>query len=145
MIYSKDGEINEQIRELLITYRELFRPGLQNELSNTHEEYVHELSNANEYVHIQRRSRIAYETLQSIFPNEPDINAEVLGDWSEGALNRICNRLQVLAAGLDWPEGGLNGKWTSTAKTVKECHKKLAVFMNRGLWPLTDVVRYVSL
>ena len=95
---------------------------------------------------IERESEIAMLTLQSIFPNRDEMKPEYLrGEWG-GTPNltgeEIEAKLQSLAEGLSWPEGAADGKWSSTATDATECHEKVAKFMEDGLWPLTNVVRY---
>ncbi len=111
-------------------------PGLQDELSESDDKFRA----------IERESEIAMLTLQSIFPGRREAEPGYLrGEWggtSNLTYEEIEAKLQSLADGLRWPEGASNGKWLSTAADATECHEKVAKFMEDGLWPLTNVVRY---
>lgn len=112
-------------------------PGLQDEITDSDDKFRA----------IERESEIAMLTLQSIFPNRPEVKPNYLrGKWG-GTSNltgeEIEAELQSLAEGLSWPEGASDGKWLSTAADAADCHEKVAKFMEDGLWPLTNVVRCV--
>ena len=111
-------------------------PGLKEELGDSRDKLLA----------IKRESETALVTLQSIFPNRCEVKPEYLrGEWG-GTSNLTCEKieaeLQSLAEGLSWPEGAANGKWSCTAANAMECHDKVEKFMEGGLWPLTNVVRY---
>ena len=130
--FANPEEINEQIHELLFSFRELYRERLEEETAD------------DVYQGIEKRSEIALNTLQSIFPNRPETDAEYLKGTDGHTFEQIESGLRILAGDLGWPEGSINGKWTSTAVTAKECHEKVARFMENGLWPLTNIVRCVG-
>ena len=132
--YCNEAEINEQLHELLVSYRELYQPGIENELEN----------NEQLYQEIEKKSTVAASTLQSIFPDHPEVTPNQMKDQSEGAFERILQDLRRLASLIEWPKDAVNGRWTATAANASECHDKVAYFMRKGLWPLTNVVRYVS-
>ena len=127
--FATPEEINEQIHELLFSFRELYREGVEAEGSD------------DLYRSIEKRSEIALTTLQSIFPNSPETEAEHLKGTAGHTFEQIESGLQRLAEGLTWPEGSVNGKWTSTATNARQCHDQVAQFMQNGLWPLTNIVR----
>ncbi|KAL8868691.1 MAG: hypothetical protein Q9174_004824, partial [Haloplaca sp. 1 TL-2023] len=129
--YCNAAEINEQLHELLISYRELYQPGIEKELEN----------NEQLYQKIEKKSSVAASTLQSIFPNHPGVTPNRMKDQTEGAFERIFEDLKRLASLLEWPRDAVNGRWTSTAGNAAECHDKVDMFMKKGLWPLTNVVR----
>lgn len=135
MEYATKEEIKEQIHELLYSFRLLYMPGLRDELSDSDDKFRA----------IERESKIARLTLQSIFPGRREAQPEYLrGEWggtSDLTCEKIEAELQSLAEGLSWPEGAANGRWSSTAADATECHDKVAKFMKDGLWPLTNVVR----
>lgn len=133
--YCNETEIDEQLHELLVSYRELYQPGLEKELEN----------NEGLYREIETKSTVAASTLQSIFPDHPEVAPTQLRDQGEGAFERILHDLKRLASLIQWPSDAANGKWTATATSPSECHDKVAYFMEKGLWPLTNIVRYVSL
>ena len=130
--FASPEEINEQIHELLFNFRELYREGVKGESAD------------DIYQEIEKHSEIAFNTLQSIFPNKPETEIGHLKGIEGATLEEIEDGLRRLAQGLQWPEGSVNGKWTSTAANAKECHDKVALFMENGLWPLTNIVRCVQ-
>ncbi|KAL8773729.1 MAG: hypothetical protein Q9209_001497 [Squamulea sp. 1 TL-2023] len=133
--YCNQAEIDDQLHELLVSYRELYQPGLGSELEN----------NEHLYREIEKKSGVAASTLQSIFPDQPEVAPAHLKDEGEGAFDRILNDLKRLASRIKWPSDAANGRWTATASSATECHDKVAFFMQQGLWPLTNVVRiYLS-
>ncbi|KAL8647071.1 MAG: hypothetical protein Q9210_005769 [Variospora velana] len=129
--YCNEDEIDDQLQELLFSYRELYQPGLGKELED----------NEQQYREIERKSEIAFSTLQSIFPDCPEVTSEELQDNGDGAFKRILDRLRRLAKKIEWPSGAADGKWTATAASSAECHEKVTYFMQNGLWPLTNIVR----
>ncbi|KAL9621176.1 MAG: hypothetical protein Q9204_008138, partial [Flavoplaca sp. TL-2023a] len=129
--YCNEEEINEQLHELLFSYRELYQPGIEKELEN----------NQQLYQEIERKSTVAASTLQSIFPDRPEVTPSQMKDQSEGAFERVLQNLKRLASLIEWPADAKNGRWTATAASAAECHDKVAYFMKKGLWPLTNVVR----
>ncbi|KAL8846664.1 MAG: hypothetical protein Q9221_008271 [Calogaya cf. arnoldii] len=133
--YCNETEIEEQLHELLVSYRELYQPGLEEALEN----------DPSVYREIEKKSAVAASTLQSIFPDHPEVAPHQLRDQSEGAFERILDELKRLASRIQWPTDAVNGRWTATATTSSECHEKVAYFMEKGLWPLTNMVRiYLS-
>ena len=130
--FANPEEINDQIHELLFSFRELYKEGVMEESADVYQE-------------IERHSEIAFNTLQSIFPNRPEIEVGHLKGTEDHSFEEIENGLRSLAQGLQWPEGSVNGKWTSTAANARECHDKVAYFMKNGLWPLTNIVRWVQI
>ena len=132
--YCNEVEIHEQLHELLVSYRELYQPGIEKELEN----------NEQLYQEIEKKSTVAASTLQSIFPDHPEATPNRMKDQSDGAFEQILENLKRLASLIEWPADAKNGRWTATAASAAECHDKVAYFMKKGLWPLTNVVRYVS-
>ena len=131
--FANPEEINEQIHELLFSFRELYKEGVKEESAD------------DVYQEIERHSEIAFNTLRSIFPNRPETEVGHLKGIEGHSFEEIEIGLRRLAQGLQWPEGSVNGKWTSTAANARECHDKVAHFMNYGLWPLTNIVRWVRI
>lgn len=129
--FANPEEINEQIHGLLFSFRELYREGVKEESAD------------DVYQEIEKHSEVAFNTLQSIFPNRPETETGHLKGIEGHTLEEIEDDLRRLAQDLQWPEGSVNGKWTSTAANAKECHEKVALFMENGLWPLTNIVRCV--
>lgn len=129
--FSTTEEMEEQLEELLFSYRQPYQQGLQAELGDS----------SLEYQSLERQSEVALATLQSIFPGREETSPVYLQDTLDGAFCRILDTLKQLASELRWPPGAVDGKWVSTAKTAIECNEKVGLFMQEGLWPLTEVVR----
>lgn len=136
--YANPEEILEQLRELLFRYRQIYRPGLQEELSESDADYRD----------IEKKSELAFSTLQTIFPDCPEIEeGHLRGSWggaSDRTTQEIESDLQSLARDLQWPTGANNGLWHSTADNAEECYKKVEQFMEKKRWPLTNVVRHAA-
>ncbi|KAL8950134.1 MAG: hypothetical protein Q9222_003811 [Ikaeria aurantiellina] len=133
--YCSQEETEDQLHELLYSYRELYQPGLQNDLKQ-HPEL---------YDEIEKKSEVALSTLQSIFPESPEVTPAHLQSEEEDAFRRILDELKGLAKSISWPAGAVDGKWHATASNTAACHDQVALFMRQGLWPLTNVVRiYLS-
>ena len=135
--YASQADIDEQLRELLFAYQELWAPGVDRLAESENN------SETEEYKAIEDRSNAALNTLQSIFPDAEDINSEYLKDRSDGAFDRILQVLWRYARKLRWPAGAQDGKWSTTAQDAEGCQKQVDIFMENGLWPLTNVVRSV--
>ncbi|MCJ1431481.1 hypothetical protein MMC27_000834 [Xylographa pallens] len=122
-------EMALELKELLHDYRQAFRDGINDDTGPAE----HEL--------ILRRSAVAISTLKSIFSAHNDVSEEVLQDKSPNAFDRILLYLQSLASSLAWPEGAVDGRWTTTADNVEEYQTKIASLNHAGLFPLIRVVR----
>ena len=94
-----------------------------------------------EFQNIEKRSEIALATLESIFGQVPEVDPQRLRDFTDGALEGLHADLKFLARGLRWPDGAENGRWATTAVDAQECQEKVGIFMENGLWPLTNIVR----
>ncbi len=129
--YCTDTEIDEQLQELLVSYRDRWRPGLEQELDESEKEFQN----------IEKRSEVALATLESIFGQVPEIDSQRLRDFTDGAFEGLHEDLKFLARGLRWPDGAENGRWATTAVDAEECQEKVGIFMENGLWPLTNIVR----
>ena len=123
-------EVEEQLRALLIDYRALFHEDLVDD------RYKGEDS---EYYKVLRRSESALAVLQAIFPGKEQVEPVNLKHTGDEAYHDLIG----LAQQLQWPEGAVDGKWHTSAHTSEECHDKVALFLERGLWPLTNIIRQV--
>ncbi|KAI4126304.1 MAG: hypothetical protein LQ338_003813 [Usnochroma carphineum] len=85
--YCDQEEINNQLHELLTSYRELYQPGLDKELED----------NEQLYREIRRKSEVAFVTLQSNFPDHPELTHSYLRDEAAGAFERILENLKRFA------------------------------------------------
>lgn len=122
-------EIDELVKELIWSYRQLYLPDIE------------ETASAEEYKRYRSESERAWSTLEAAFGHRREFKKELLKDDSEGAPDRIASLLLQWTEDLDWPEGGSKGLWKSTAQTAEECCDKTAVFMRDRLWPFTKIIR----
>lgn len=96
----------------------------------------------NEYAIVQRRSEQSWFSLEAGFNHQSGFSKDMLiNDMSEAGLYIANSQLVQWAHELNWPEGGENGKWTSTADTADECCNKTSVFMQDKFWPFTKIIR----
>lgn len=135
--YSNETDTQELLHELLYSYQEFWSPDVERLAQSEKTEET------KEYNTIENRSGAALATLRSIFPEADEINTEYLKDRSDGAFDKILQRLKHLAQELQWPEGAQDGTWIATATDAGACREQVDLFMKNGLWPLTNVVRSV--
>ncbi|GAB1312304.1 Dynamin N-terminal domain-containing protein [Madurella fahalii] len=122
--------IEEVIKELLWSYRQLYLPGVEGEGTS-----------AEDYARYQRESGQAWSALEAAFKHKLGFGERMLQDMSEGALERITAQLIQWSHELEWPGGGINGLWQSTANSAEECAEKTAIFMQDKYWPFTKLIR----
>lgn len=94
-----------------------------------------------EFQTIETRSEVALTTLKSIFGLVPEVEPRYLQDFADGAFERIYDDMKYLSSSLRWPTGAEDGKWVSTAQDAEACQESVTIFMENGLWPLTNIVR----
>jgi hypothetical protein len=128
--YLTNAEIEEQIKELLWKYRQIFLPGVR-------EDEV----NARDYVRYERESEQAWSALEAAFDHRSEFSAQNLQDMTEGALESMTQKLIDWSKELQWPDGGENGRWVSTASNAEECCEKTNMFMQDQFWPFTKIIR----
>ena len=97
--------------------------------------------NADEYKKCCEQSELAWSTLGAAFGDRREFKKELLRDNSDEAKERALALLLQWTQELDWPEGGSDGMWRSTAQDAEECCEKIGRFMENRLWPFTKVVR----
>ncbi|CAG9951905.1 unnamed protein product [Clonostachys rosea f. rosea IK726] len=128
--YMSKYEMEEVLSELLWSYRQLYLPNVQsNKTSNK------------DYERYTRESAQAWSALEAAFKHKSEFNETFLRDMSDGAIDRIELQLITWSREIDWPAGGANGIWRSTAVTPRECCEKTAIFMGNRYWPFTKVIR----
>ena len=111
------------------SYRQLYLPN------------VEENATAEEYKKYRNESERAWASLEAMFTHRKEFNKEFLTDDTEDAQEKITQRLLEWVEDLQWPDGGQDGVWKSTAQTAKECCEKTSIFMQDRFWPLTKIVR----
>jgi hypothetical protein len=122
-------EIEDLIKELVWSYRQLYLPNVEQEASDE------------DYKRYQAESERAWSALEAAFRHRREFRKEFLRDQSAGAADKIIVQILDWTKDLDWPAGGNNGVWKSTAETAEECCEKTAVFMRDKLWPFTKIIR----
>lgn len=125
--YLNETEINEQLHELLWSYRQFFTIDKETDV------------NARDYEQMERESALALATLRGVFGSRTETEPESL--QAKDAFDSILSQLKGLARAIQWPEGAKDGKWSSTAETAEHCHDQTGAFMKEGLWPFTKIVR----
>lgn len=125
-----ESEIEDSIKELLWNYRKLYLPEIERDKID-----------ARDYTRYERESEQAWSALEAAFQHESRFSRNLLGDMSEGALDKITQQLVQWGRQLEWPDGGNHGRWISTAATADECCDKTSVFMNDKFWPFTKIIR----
>ena len=125
------SEIEGLIRELLVSYRQLYFPDVENDAS------------PKEYKHYVVESEHAWSALEAAFGDHPEFNKDLLRDQSSGADHRLVTQLLRWAESLVWPEGSSNGVWKSVAETAEDCCAQTSVFMEDTTWPFTKIIRYL--
>ncbi|RYP68754.1 hypothetical protein DL771_006484 [Monosporascus sp. 5C6A] len=128
--YLAKDEIAEMVRELLWSYRQLYLPGVESDTTS-----------AADYARYTRESEQAWSALEAAFQHQSSFNKEMLRDMSEGALERIQDRLIAWTNDMEWPDGGEAGCWKSTASNAEECREKTGLFMQDRYWPFTKIIR----
>jgi len=128
-------EIEEMIKELLWSYRQLFLPGVESEATSEAD-----------YACYVRESELAWSALEAAFQHRIEFKREMLQDMSDGALSRLERTLVSWMADVRWPTGidtadAKPGFWTETAETAKECCLKTGLFAQDRYWPFTKVIR----
>jgi len=122
--------IDEMINELVWSYRRLYMPSVESESTS-----------AAEYAQYVRESAQAWSALESAFGHHREFREEMLRDMSDGALERATDKLTQWSREIEWPGGGRDGHWQSTADTADDCCKKTGAFMEDKYWPFTKVIR----
>lgn len=135
-------EIQELIEELLRTFRLYYLSSFQ------------EIISASEKKTIRMRSEKAWNTLHSMFRNQPLFTKSFLLDYPAEGDASLLNILQLSAASfLAGRPGGCESRmWSAAAFNVDECTDKMDAFLRDpldantpALWPFIRVVRYVLL
>ncbi|EAQ83066.1 hypothetical protein CHGG_10884 [Chaetomium globosum CBS 148.51] len=121
--------IEDVIGELVWNYRQLYLPRI-----------VAEGPSGSDYARCQRESDQAWSAMEAAFGHHQAFTEEMLQDMSEGALERVTEKLVAWSRELEWP-GGADGFWRSTAENAEECVEKTSVFMQDRYWPFTKVIR----
>ena len=128
--YLSSSEIEELIEELVWSYRQLYDANIED-------------ASKEDYKRYEAESERAWAALEAAFSDRTEFGKNLLRDQSAGAADKIVTKLLVWSRSLEWPEGGSNGVWKSTAETADECCDQTSVFMQDRIWPFTKVIRYL--
>lgn len=125
-----DAEIEEQLRELVWSYRnfhlwDLDEKGLT----------------ADDQKHLENKSKLAWDTLTSAFGSRKELTETYLKDSSDGADKKIQQQLKLWTDSLQWPADSNQSGWHGSAKDVKEYTSKMHQFLTGTLWPFIKVIR----
>lgn len=118
------------IQELLWSYRQLYLPGVESDETSEQD-----------YNRYMRESEQAWSALHAAFKHKRQFTKKFAQDMSNGALERITGQLIEWAQEIEWPAGGVDGFWTSTAQTADECVEHTKLFMQDKFWPFTKIIR----
>src|SRR5277367_1510527 len=133
-----DDEIDEQLRELLWSYRQFYLRDLLEDKMVTGDELKLR----------GKQSKLAWDTLRAAFGNMPGSTEMLTENWlqdsSDGAEERIQAQLKLWTKRLPWPAEVKQGGWFGTADKIKECNEKTMAFLKGNLWPFVKVIRYIS-
>ncbi|CZR67592.1 uncharacterized protein PAC_17491 [Phialocephala subalpina] len=125
-----DVEIEEQLRELIWSYRNFHLSDLDDKGFT-----------ADEQKRLEDQSKLAWDTLKAAFGSRRELTEEYLKDPSAGAEERIQQQLRLWTNGLQWPVDSLQSGWLGSADTVEECNRKTQQFLTGNLWPFIKVMR----
>ncbi|KAF2114884.1 hypothetical protein BDV96DRAFT_576070 [Lophiotrema nucula] len=136
--YLSSEEIKELIEELLRSFRACYIPAFQ------------AIDGAEERQHIKERSEKAWQTLHSMYRDQPIFTREFVLEHTSDIKTPLVGILQRWTAKfLAARPGGLESRtWSATAFNTDECRDKLDAFTRNpldqstaALWPLVRVVR----
>ena len=125
-----DSEIEEQLQELLWSYRKFHIWDLDKENLT-----------ADEQKHLEDKPKLAWDTLKSAFGSRRELTETYLKDTSDGAEGRIQQQLKLWTDSLQWPGDSHQNGWLGTAENVEEYNEKTKQFLTGTLWPFIKVMR----
>ncbi|CAG7563209.1 unnamed protein product, partial [Fusarium equiseti] len=128
--YLSPSEIRDLIQELLWSYRQLFLPSVESEETSEQD-----------YNRFMRESEQAWSALHAAFKHKRQFTQTFAKDMSDGALERITEQLVQWAGEIEWPTGGGEGFWRSTAQTADECVEKTKLFMQDRVYLDSPVLK----
>lgn len=125
-----DTEIEEQLHELLRSYRSFHLWDLDKMDCSSDEE-----------IHLEKKSKLAWDTLTSAFGARWGLTETYLRDPSHGAEEKIQQQLKLWTNSLQWPEDLHQTTWLGSAETVEEYKTKMGQFLKGTLWPFIKIIR----
>ncbi|KEY81759.1 hypothetical protein BA78_0249 [Aspergillus fumigatus] len=133
------AEIRELLEELLSSVRKYYTDAYR------------EVRDATEQEDIKAAARRAWDTLLSLFPNQPALDLDFLSRDGEDAVESIVTTLEEWArAGLDHRPGGRDSlRYSVVARHADECMEQLDYLTADSregdwpaLWPFVNVIRF---
>ena len=133
-------EVKELLEELLRTFKLCFIPAFND---------VDSIQEQNE---IRDKSSKAWETLQSMFRDRPELTQAFLKQESTGEEASVLSTLQEWATAVlaKRPGGANTNTWSAAAMDVDDCTDKLDPFVRDpvdenlpSLWPFVRIIRLV--
>lgn len=102
---------------------------------------VEDQHDADELLDLERRSRLAWDTLKEVFEYHEDCTQEFLKQGDRRSDREVEERIVEWKDQLVWPEDfNINGT-RFTASTAAECSEKVSQFSDGMLWPFIKVMR----
>ncbi|KAL1980018.1 hypothetical protein VTN96DRAFT_4795 [Rasamsonia emersonii] len=136
--YMDNNEVKELLEELLRSFRQYYT------------DTYREVTDVQEQQQIRETSTRAWETLHSLFRNQPGLTHEYLSDEADGAEAAILTQLEEWAkAGFIHRPGGADAlQYSVTANDLDECRDLLDALTtdppgeNRpAIWPFIKLIR----
>ncbi|KAJ5788562.1 hypothetical protein N7457_003552 [Penicillium paradoxum] len=141
--YMNKEEMTELIDELLVNFRQFYVSSIFRELKTTEEQQ-----------NCRDAAAKAWESLQSLFKDQPELTIEFLSDETDGARSDTLAQLEQWAsAGLAHRQGGSDAlEYSATAGDIEECQSTLDQLAadsseagGPALWPFIKLIRvYLS-
>lgn len=134
-------KIKELLKELLQSVRQFHTNSLYQQLAS-----------AEEQASCREKSDRAWEALESLFKNEPDMSLEYISRDEEGAEMAILNQLErwALLGSAHRPGGPNELEYKVKCAGLDECKQQLDFLTadspggNRpALWPFIKLIRYI--
>ncbi|TVY12926.1 hypothetical protein LARI1_G009230 [Lachnellula arida] len=125
-----DVEVEEQLRELLYSYRSFHIMDLDDKGVS-----------ADEQRRLELRSKLAWDTLKAAFGSKQELTEKYLRDSSSGAEERLREKLKHWTNELVWPRDSYESGWLETAGLAEECKHKTQQFLGGNLWPFIKTIR----
>lgn len=137
-----NAEIRELLEELLSAVRKYYTGAYR------------EVSEPEEQENIRGTARRAWDTLLSLFPNQPELDLDFVSQEGEDAVEPIIIRLEEWAiAGQESRPGGRdNLQYSVVANHADECMEQLDRLMADSgeggrpvLWPFVKLIRFETI
>ncbi|KAL1967746.1 hypothetical protein VTN77DRAFT_3003 [Rasamsonia byssochlamydoides] len=136
--YMNENEVKELLEELLRSFRQYYTDAYR------------EVTDVEEQQQIRETSTRAWETLHSLFRNQPGLTHEYLSDEADGAEAAILRHLEEWAkAGFIHRPGGADAlQYSVTANDLDECRDLLDALTTDppnedrpAIWPFIKLIR----